>query len=123
LALGAQCCGLEPQPSSPIIELPTHSVIEQPAQPPPPPPPLANSEPPELPPAQPQPPPLANSEPPELPPAQPPPLAKSEAWLQRLDTAPWPGKLKHYPGWRWDLSGGGLLCPNALALHPNRLRL
>jgi hypothetical protein len=59
-------------------------------------------------------------------PPQPPQAAaascsKPADWLESLDAAPWSEVLEPYPGWSWDLSRGGLLCPNALPLYLNRL--
>jgi hypothetical protein len=49
------------------------------------------------------------------------PQSKPADWLESLDTAAWFDALAPYPRWQWDLSRGGLLCPNDLALRLNRL--
>jgi hypothetical protein len=43
-------------------------------------------------------------------------------WLEPLQSAPWADALAPHPGWHWDLSRGGLFCPNAQLLRLDRLK-
>jgi hypothetical protein len=51
-----------------------------------------------------------------------PPEFRPVDWLQPLDTAAWSDALAPYPRWHWDLSRGGLLCPNEQVLRLDRLK-
>jgi hypothetical protein len=65
--------------------------------------------------------PCNSAAPPQPPEAAAAPCSRPADWLEPLDAAPWSEVLEPYPGWSWDLSRGGLLCPSGLAVYLNRL--